>query len=388
MIKRILEGKIVELARHFPVVALTGPRQSGKTTLVKQCFPTKPYVSLEDYDIRQLATEDPRGFLESYKEGAILDEAQKVPTLFSYLQTRVDADAKKGQFILTGSQNFLLHEKITQSLAGRVALLTLLPFSFEELKSGGLLEPSWKANAYRGFYPAVRAGGVPVEAWASSYLQTYLERDVRSLENIRDLSLFQKFLQLCAGRVGQLLNYSAVAKDLGVSPNTVQEWISVLEASFVVYLLKPYHKNFKKRMVKAPKLYFYDTALACHLLGLRSVKDLDLHFLRGALFENMVIMEAVKKQLNKGQVPHVYFWRDQAGNEVDLLVEQGTSLVPMELKSSETVPERGLENIRFWEKLTGQISEEACVIYGGEVGYSNSKGRFLSWNQPYPSSPK
>ena len=307
MINRAAHQRLLRLAAGFPIVAITGPRQSGKTTLTRMAFPDKEYLSLEDPDIRSLAEQDPRGFLSRLPDGAILDEAQRAPQLFSYLQTHVDAHAKPGMFVLTGSQQFGLLSGISQSLAGRVGLVQLLPFSVSELKAAKRLPSSLDALLFRGLYPALYDRDISPGDWFAGYMTTYIERDVRQLVNVRDLSAFQRFVKMCAARVGQLLNLSSLAGDCGITHNTAASWISVLEASYIIYLLRPHHRNFNKRLVKAPKLYFVDAGMAGWLLGIREEDQLAFHAQRGALFENLVVTEFLKARFNNGLPSNLFF---------------------------------------------------------------------------------
>lgn len=366
-------------AGFYPIVTLTGPRQSGKTTLARACFPDYAYVSLEDFDRREFAVEDPRGFIERYGERVIIDEAQRAPELFSYLQTAVDNDARPGRFILTGSQNLLLMDRISQSLAGRSGILHLLPFSRSELAGQeavstddpGVIfgnrvsdQDCWRL-VRSGFYPRIHERGIPPEIWLNDYLRTYVERDVRALVNVGDLETFGRFLRLCAGRTGQLLNFAALSADCGIAPDTARRWISVLKTSFVVFLLPPHHENFNKRIIKSPKLYFYDTGLVCALLGLRTDDHLFDHPARGALFENYVISEVVKAYTHDRRDPPLSFWRDQTGNEVDLLIEEAGRLYPVEIKSGATVKSASLEGLQRWSRLTGTPPESSRLIHSG-----------------------
>ncbi|MCK5132793.1 MAG: ATP-binding protein [Candidatus Sabulitectum sp.] len=376
MIKRKLESKLKDLASKYPVLTLTGPRQSGKTTLVKSAFPGRKYVSLEDLDHRAFAQEDPRGFLRSYPR-AIIDEVQNVPELFSYIQTKVDEDQSTGQYILTGSQNFLLFEKITQSLAGRVAVLKLLPFSYAELTPYNI-DKDYEYFLYNGFYPRVYDKKIPAEDFYPSYVQTYVERDVRMIRNIGNISRFQHFLKLCAARTGQLLNFSALANDCGISHTTASQWISILEASYIVFLLRPHHRNFNKRLVKMPKLYFYDTGLATYLLGIHSIEQLSTHYSKGALFESFAVSEFVKNAYNRGREPHCFFWRDKTGNEIDLLIEDGSCLFPVEIKSGKTVNQNFFKGLKYWRRISDS-NESGIVIYGGDRQQERESFKVITW---------
>lgn len=381
MITRRIAKKIEQLRLHFPVIALVGPRQSGKSTLSKMLFPTYVYVSLEEPDVRMFAEKDPRGFLAQYTrgEGVIFDEIQRVPQLLSYIQGVVDAQQRQGFFVLTGSQNFLLHSTITQTLAGRVAVCTLLPFSLEEIGSINTYAESLEMMLFRGMYPRIFADGSDPIDWYASYIATYVERDVRLVQNIQDLSLFQKFLSLCAGRIGQLLNVSSLANDCGVSVNTARAWLSLLEASFILFFTQPHFKNFSKRLVKAPKIYFYDTGLACSLLRIVSSDQVMNHYLRGGLFESFVLGEMHKYFCNRGMRPPLYFWRDKAGHEVDVVIEYAERLVPVEIKSGRTVDASYFDELKYWNDLSGTDSSSNIVIYGGDDSQIRSAGRVVSW---------
>jgi predicted AAA+ superfamily ATPase len=382
MIHRTISQYLTHVASKFPVVVLTGPRQSGKTTLVEKLFSYKAYVSLEDPDVRDFALTDPRGFLNQYKEGAIIDEAQNVPSLFSYIQTRVDQSKKDGEFVLTGSQNFSLVEGISQSLAGRAAVAHLLPLSIEELISDNETVENPFTFIQKGFYPRVYDKNIPATDWFKSYINTYLERDVRKITNISDLSKFQLFLKLCAGRIGQLLNMSSLASDCGVTHSTINSWISILEASFVVFLLRPHHQNFNKRLVKQPKLYFYDTGLASHLLGLHKSEDLVSHYMRGALFENFVVADLIKQRYNQGRESNLNFWRDNHGHEVDVVISAGENLIPLEIKSSQTISSEQFKSLSYWYELTGK-KNDGYLVYAGNASQERTMGRVMSWKDLY-----
>ncbi len=362
MIQREAEKELITLASQFKAVAVTGPRQSGKTTLVKKVFEDKPYANLENPDIRKFALEDPRGFLSNYPDGAVLDEAQRAPELFSYLQQILDERTEHGLFILTGSNNFLIQENVSQSLAGRAGYLFLLPLSLQEINRA---EESSNPVLFRGGYPALYHENVDTTTFYSNYIRTYVERDVRLLKNITDLFDFERFIRLCAGRTGQLLNMSSLAMELGVDIKTIGSWIGILETSFIVFRLQPYHKNFNKRIVKTPKLYFYDTGLASALLGLESDEQLSLNPYRGNLFENLVIVEFLKCRYNRGKSSNLFFWRDNTGNELDLIIEEGNYQVPVEIKSGQTLSEESFKGIRYWNKLTA--TEGGYLIYDGDM---------------------
>jgi len=395
MIARTLTVKLRAAAGRFPVVTLTGPRQSGKTTLAQAAFPRLAYVSLELPDQRAFALEDPRGFLGQFAGPVILDEIQRAPDLFSYIQVMVDERKRPGQFILTGSQNFLLLHSISQSLAGRAAVLHLLPFSLAELQGRkpialarlgaevprGMKPPKptlWE-TLFAGFYPRIHDQKIPPRDWLAGYYQTYLERDVRNVLNVGDLETFGRFVRLAAGRSGQLLNLSGLAADCGVTHSTARRWLSVLEASFVVALLRPYHKNFGKRLVKSPKLYFLDTGLLCFLLGVRSPAELYQHSARGAVFENFVLAELYKNFVHRGDQPSLYFWRDTGGHEIDLILELAGRLVPIEIKSAQTVAEDFLDEIHYWQTLPSNRPGPAALIFGGDQTFRRSRICVYPW---------
>lgn len=379
MIERILKNKLSEMVLKYPIVTLTGPRQSGKSTLLKSVFSDYRYISLEDPDLRLFATEDPRGFLATYPDKTILDEVQHVPTLFSYLQSHVDMQNKEGMYLLAGSHNFLLMQSIGQSLAGRTAVLRLLPFSHHEMKSGGILPTSISEEIFKGAYPRIYDKNIAPTDFYPYYIQTYVERDVRLLKNIGDLSKFIRFLKLCAGRVGQLLNLSSLANECGIAVSTAQAWVSLLEASYILYLLKPDHANYSKRLVKTPKLYFYDTGLACSLLEIRDSSQIATHFLRGGLFENLVINEFIKESYCKGEEPNLTFWRDSIGNEVDLLQSIGGIQNAYEIKSGATYSKENFKGIGKWAKLSGAAPEQCNVIYGGNELLKTTLGQVIPW---------
>lgn len=381
MYQRDIQKDAKRLAKHFPVLAILGPRQSGKTTLAKQSFPEYKYFSLETPDIREFAQQDPRGFLRNYETGMILDEIQNVPELFSYIQTLVDESGLIGRFILTGSQNFALNNHISQSLAGRIALLKLLPLSINELKNADILPTFYESLLFYGGYPRIHAQKILPTDWYPNYIQTYIERDIRQLKNVSDLSLFQKFVKLCAGRIGQLINWSDLARDCGISYHTAQDWVSLLEASFVVFLLKPHHENFNKRLIKAPKLYFYDTGLACSLLDITSEKYLQSHFLRGNLFESFIISELMKASYNQAGTPYFYFWRDKLGHEIDLIFEQAGKVRAVEIKSSQKLSQDTFKELTYWQKLAQIGTDTSYVIYGGDEPQTRSQAQVYGWKE-------
>ncbi len=390
---RLLSDYLTRDSRYYPVVTLTGPRQSGKTTLAKATFPSHRYLSLESMDQRRFAQEDPRGFLAELKGPAVLDEIQHVPDLMSYIQAMVDEDPTPGRFVLTGSQNFLLMGKVAQTLAGRCGILNLLPFSRAELENQSQSEPAAPSDLFgntttgldlwstlhTGFYPRIHDQGIPPEVWLPDYVQTYIERDVRNLSNIGDLSQFSRFLTLCAGRAAQLLNYSNLASDCGISVDTARRWLSILNTSFILFLLPPHHRNFNKRVIKSPKLYFYDTGLLCHLLGIRETAQIPAYPLRGALFENYVIAETAKAYLHHRRTPPIYFWRDRTGHEIDLIIDEAGRLFPVEIKSGQTVSGDMLSGLRRWCSLSGQPLETATLIHGGQDRYTRNGVAVRPW---------
>ena len=379
MIPRAAESLVHELLAGFPIVTVTGPRQSGKTTLARKVLTDRPYRSLEDPDVRELALDDPRGFLAQFPDGGVLDEVQRAPELFSYLQTHVDNDGRMGLFLLTGSQQFGLLSGISQSLAGRSAFLELLPLSQPELDASGLSPAGLNHRIHAGGYPALFDRPVTPRRWFPAYVTAYVERDVRQLLKVQDLDAFQRFVRLCAGRSGQILNLSSLANDCGITHNTAKAWISVLEASYLVFLLQPHHANFNKRLVKSPKLYFFDTGLLCWLLGIHEPEQLDAHPLRGPIFETFVISELRKAWVNQGDVPLFYFWRDSNGNEVDLLIDSGGKLMPIEIKSGQTVNRDYFKSLERWTELAGPMATNPTLIYAGEGEQTRRGVRVLGW---------
>ena len=382
MITRTLKNHLLQLAKGFPIISVTGPRQSGKTTLVRDTFPKHSYISLEDIDTREFAQEDPRGFLNRFQNGVILDEIQKVPQLFSYLQTRVDQDLIPGNWILTGSQNYLLMEKVSQSLAGRTAITQLYPFSIEELQGeADELNLEWNECLFTGFFPKLHVSPILPKDWYSAYIRTYLERDVRDLLRLGDLSTFSRFLRLAAARTGQLLNYNSLAVDCGVSQPTAKSWLSILEATGLVFLLSPHYANFSKRLIKTPKLYWTDTGILCHLLRVNGPEDLLDHPYRGAIFESYAVSEILKWFIHNGKEANLFFWRDRTGHEVDVILEAGKNWIPLEIKSSETVSGDYFHGLEYWLHLdSGKHSQQAGLIYCGKRGYTRSGFEVIPWD--------
>ena len=380
MIKRQLQKKCIEFSKQYPVVTITGPRQSGKTTLVKMCFPKKPYVNLEEPDKRNLAIEDPHSFLSSYPDGAILDEIQRTPDLPSYIQSIVDSSEMKGLFILTGSQQLEISHSISQSLAGRTALIKLLPFNLAELESAGKL-PLLDNLLLQGFYPRIYKERLDARAYYMNYFETYVQRDLHQLSQIDNLHLFDKFVRVLASRVGQLLNYNSMANDIGVSQPTIRKWISLLEASYIAFLLPPFFRNIGKRLIKTPKVYFYDVGLATYLLGIENTRQLKSHPLRGNIFENLVIMEFLKNRFNQSKTSNLFFYRDRTGNEIDLVIQEAASLIPVEIISAKTLNVDFCRGIKSFKKLLGPEINKSFIIYNGEEKHTHQKITFLPWKK-------
>ncbi|HPQ41997.1 MAG TPA: ATP-binding protein [bacterium] len=383
MIKRTITPKLLDLSAHFPVVTITGPRQSGKTTLCKLAFPDKEYVSLEYPDIREFAQTDPRGFVAQYRGGAVLDEVQRVPGLLSYIQGVVDEDPAPGRFILTGSANFSLLESVSQSLAGRTALLTLLPFTLKEQRMLLQRDHTLFEAVFTGGFPPIYDRSPHPPDWFQSYIGTYLERDVRRLLNVTDLSAFQTFLGLCAGHSGQLMNLSRLGSDTGISHNTAKSWISVLETSYILHKLQPLHANIKKRLIRTPKLMFTDSGLLCHLLGIRTPDELRTHPLRGAIFETFVVSEILKQRFNHGENRRMNYYRDRQGLEIDAVIEKGRDLLCMEAKSSETITSSHFKGLNTFRRLMAESDRRITpvVIYGGDDDQKRSDVTVLSWKR-------
>ena len=380
MISRDIDSVIQSFLRGFPIVTITGPRQSGKTTLARTIFSHKPYISLEEPDVRQLALDDPRAFLDRLPDGGILDEVQRAPELLSYLQTRVDNDGRMGLFLLTGSQQFGLMSGITQSLAGRTAFIELMPFSINELDNAGRLASHLDEMLFTGGYPPLYDRELSPRMWFPAYVTAYLERDIRQLLNIQDLDTFQRFVRLCAGRSGQMVNLSSLANDCGITHNTAKSWISVLEASYILFQLRPHYANFNKRLIKSPKIYFYDTGLLCWLIGIQESNQLTTHPLRGSIFETFVISELVKSKLNRGETPAFHFWRDSNGNEIDVIADIGTKLMPIEVKSGQTINRDFFTGLERWMALAGDHTTSPTLVYGGTEKHIRKGIRVFGWN--------
>lgn len=380
MIPRFLSEKVLYLATKFPIVSVTGPRQSGKTTLIKHLFPDYTYVNLENPDTRQAARLAPRDFVHQSPKGLIIDEAQYAPEIFSYLQITADEGNQVGRFIICGSQHFLLMERISQSLAGRVGIVHLLPFSMAELQAAGQPRKEALNYIFDGFFPRLYDKDILPSDFYPAYIQTYIERDARQVINITDLDRFQAFVRLCAGRVGNLFNQTEVGTLVGIDKRTTQRWFSILQTGFQAFTLPPYFQNFDKRIIKTPKLYFWDTGIACSLLGIRSAEELYQHFARGPLFENFIIVEMLKQFYNKGIRPNAYFWSDRNMSEVDLLIDEGGKLFPMEIKAGQMVKSDFFKGIKVFNEASGNDPSLSNVIYGGESSYLHPQGvQIRSW---------
>lgn len=379
MISREIIKKFKEYDRYYQVISLTGPRQSGKSTFIQNAVKKLPYINLESPDERRFASTDPRHFLRRFPRGAVLDEVQYVPELFSYIQVLTDAD-KSLKFYLTGSQNFLMQEKISQSLAGRVGLLTLLPFSFQELKKAQeAFTTDLSLQQFTGFYPRIYDRRIPPREFYRNYVNTYLERDVQGLIRSENMESFNRFIALVAGRAGQILNYQSLANDTGISVPSVQTWIRILERSYILFLLPPYYKNFRKRIIKSPKLYFFDSGLLCYLLNIEMPEQLATHYAKGAIFENYIIAEIFKSRTNKGLSPNLFYWKDSNNKEIDCILESEGKQAAFEIKSSLTFSPAFFENIRYWRKLSN--NNTGSVIYGGDKSFATSDGKVIAWNE-------
>lgn len=379
IVNRQISNSIEQNLGNYPILALTGPRQSGKTTLLKNILPDYRYVSMEDIDQRSFATEDPIGFLRIFDSHVIFDEVQQVPHLFSYLQTIVDESGLMGQFVLSGSQNFHLMERITQSLAGRVAIFKLMPFDISELAQAGMLLSDWRSQIVKGFYPAIYDRNLNHSVYYSNYLQTYINRDVSELAKVQDIKRFSNFIRLCAGRAGQLLNINNLANACGISQPTAKSWLSILESSYILFLLQPYFENFNKRIIKTPKLYFYDTGLLSFLLGLRQSSDLDNQVLTGSLFENLIVAELYKRNYHLNQLRDYWFWRDSNGHEIDLLTRRGGGLDIFEIKSSQTIMPRLIKGMEYFDQISSGQVKNKTLIYGGNDNQDRTEYKVRNW---------
>ena len=376
---RTIKKEMDVYAKKYPILVLTGPRQSGKTTFLKTQFSDYQYVNLENIDNRNFALNDPNGFLKEYNQFVIFDEVQRVPELFSYLQTKVDEDKIMGQYILSGSQNFHLMQSITQSLAGRVALFKLLPFDFAEMKAADWLNEDYAVNLQKGFYPAIYDRAIPSKVFYSNYVQTYVERDLSELIHVKDLKLFRNFISLCAAKVGQLLNLNSLANECGISQPTAKSWMSVLETSYIMYQLQPYHSNFNKRITKSSKLYFYDTGLLCFLLKINDAESLKLSSQKGSLFENYVINEYLKQNYHQNLIRDFWFWRDAVGHEIDLIWQKSDLLNLVEIKASETIMPDMFKGLDYFEKLKSKSIESKSVIHTGLFNQKRTDGDVIGW---------
>lgn len=379
MIKRTLADYALQMAEKYPVVTITGPRQSGKTTLARQAFPDKPYANLEHPVTRAFAQDDPAGFLAQFRNGAIIDEIQRVPLLLSYIQVEVDEKRQNNLYVLTGSQQFNMSAKISQSLAGRTAILYLLPFSLSEVQKYGDIDLD--NLLFRGFYPRIYEDNLDPVQMYGDYFETYIERDLRQLSELKNIALFEKFIRLCAGRVGQLLNLSSLANDTGISQTTAREWISLLQTSFVIFLLQPFHANIRKRLVKTPKIYFYDVGLAAWLCGVETAAHIRSHPLRGHFFENMMIAEILKFRFNMGRRNNLTFFRDNTGNEVDVLYHVADEIIPIEIKAGQTITSDYFKNLKIFSNLGLNLPYGGFVVYAGEVEQKRRYGHVLNFRK-------
>ena len=383
IVNRTISAKLKALLKSFPVVTITGCRQCGKSTLLKHLLPKYTYISLEDIDMRQMAIDDPRHFISVYNKNVIIDEIQQAPELLSYLQTHIDSMNKPGMYVLTGSHNLLLMQSISQSLAGRTALLTLAPFSVSEMRGAKIIPSTVNEMLYKGNFPRIYDQKIEPSDFYSAYIKTYIDRDVRLIKNINDFSAFTRFLKLCAGRCSQILNVTELAQDAGITRKTAESWLSVLETSYVIYFLKPYYKNFGKRVIKNSKLYFYDTGLVSALLGITASNQIETFYMRGALFENLIVSELLKRRLFEGKSDELYFFRDSNGVEIDVLEEDGLELRAYEIKASETINNAFFSNIKKIKDLANIDYKNCAVIYGGDktLPASENLGAYIPWNK-------
>ena len=380
MISRAIKDEAGFALTQFRALCITGPRQSGKTTLSKALFKGKPYVNFEDPFVQNLFQKDPKKFLASYKGGAIFDEVQRVPELFRHLQVLMDKNTSRGQFILTGSNNFLLQEQVSQSLAGRAGYLTLLPFSYQELKNAKLPAGDILTNILTGGYPEIWSEKLNPQKWLSSYIQTYIQRDVRQLKNISNLALFSRFVFLCANYAGQILNRDELSRQVGVDTKTIQSWLGLLENSYILFQLQPWYNNLNKRIIKSPKIYFYDTGLLCTLLNITSKSGLNNHSMSGAIFENWCISEIKKNKCNEGEIGGLFYFRDHLGNEIDLIIEKETGPLAVEIKSASKPDKKLLEGLKYWKKY--QPTAGAILLYQGKsTSNADLNIQLLSWEE-------
>jgi len=381
IIKRTLEKKLKKLATEFAAISITGPRQSGKTTLAQETFTTYDYFNFEDPNTRSIFKADPHNFFKKFMNapGLILDEPQNVPEIFSYLQIYIDKHHKPGHFIITGSQNFLLNESISQSLAGRVAILNLLPLSIQELTQVKKLPKSIDNTLFKGFYPELYKKKMSLVDWYGSYINTYLEKDVRQIKNVTNLDRFNHFMRLCAGRNGQILNVSSISDDLGISSTAVKQWLSILQSCYIIFLLEPYYKNFRKRTIKSPKIFFYDPGIVCSLLNLTSSDQLFANYMRGNIFESMIIADLLKQQLNNGLRPSCYYWRDRSEFEIDCIVDQAGKITPIEIKVSKSANIDALKKLEPWNNLTKTKQQDNVLVYGGNENWDLECGHITGW---------
>ncbi len=378
-IKRSLKESIVIYLEKYPIIALTGPRQSGKTTFLKGEFPEYRYVNLENPDTRNFAETDPNAFLKLYDRFVIFDEVQRAPVLFSYIQALVDESRIMGQFILSGSQNFHLLENITQSLAGRVALFRMLPFDFTELKSAGLLDHDFTVNMYKGFYPAIYDRNIPSKMFYANYIQTYIERDLTEIINVRDLKQFRNFLSLCAARAGNIINLNSLANECGISQPTAKSWLSALESSYIIFQLQPFFNNLNKRVIKSPKLYFYDTGLLCHLLRINDGGSILMSEYKGSLFENLITSEFIKSNYHLNLMRNFWFWRDSAGHEVDLFWQDSEQLNLIEIKATQTIMSDLFKGMAYFQNLDPEMVKSKSLVYTGLENQQRSDENVISW---------
>lgn len=379
MIKREIGRKILQAKEQMPVICVTGPRQSGKTTIVKYLFPDYKYYNLEFPEHRQFAESDPVGFLNGIEKGIIIDEIQRVPELLSSIQYFIDENKLNGKVVITGSQNILLMQSVSQTLAGRVALFTLLPFSISELENTSFEEKDYEDYMIKSFFPRIYDQNLDVRSWLQDYTNTYIERDLRQISAVKDLSLFSNFLHLCAGHTGQIVNFSTFSNNLGVDVKTVKAWMSILETSFIIYLQQPYYKNFNKRVIKAPRLFFYDAGLACNLLGIHTKNDLFSHYSRGGLFESFILSELHKYIFNNKLNGKIYFFRDSNGNEIDALVEIAGKLTVIEIKSGKTIIQDFFKNFGYFDKLFSEIKTNNFLVYGGTDFQQRTEVTVVGW---------